>query len=453
MIADMLTTLLLSLLMMSGNPEENQETIVEGIQGYVPAEEIMAAREAFRDNKFGVFIHWGVYSMLANGEWVMSKKKIPYSKYSLLPGGFYPSKFDAAQWVSAIKASGAKYITITSRHHDGFSMFGSKASSYNIVDATPFGRDILKELADECRRQGITLNFYYSLVDWGRADYPKGTSGPDKCDKCADYDHYADFMCAQIKELLTGYGPVGCIWFDGDWDQIKKPAPGEEVKVDFDWQYKRIYELIHSLQPACLVGNNHHRVNIPGEDIQIFERDVPGENTAGYSRTSSISASLPLETCQTMNKSWGYEIMDDAFKSTEEIIRLLVRTAGRNANLLFNVGPQPDGCIPAESLDRLAEVGKWMDVNGGTIYGTRATMLPPQDWGVLTHKDKKVFLHVTETPENGEIILPFALKAKSVTAFGDGRKIAFRQSKNSFKVTIPSEADCSVDYIVEITLR
>ena len=440
-------------MMMSGVSAGNTETVQEGIQGYVPTSEVLASREAFRDSKFGVFIHWGVYSMMAAGEWVMNERKIPYSEYSLLPGGFYPSKFDAAEWVGAIKASGAKYITITSRHHDGFSMFGSKVSPYNIVDATPFKRDILKELADECARQGIVLNFYYSLADWGRCDYPKGSSGPDKCAACADFNHYVDFMCAQITELLTNYGPVGCIWFDGDWDQIKKPAPGEKIKIDFDWQYGRIYELIHSLQPSCLVGNNHHRVNIPGEDIQIFERDVPGENTAGYSRTNSISESLPLETCQTMNKSWGYNITDDAFKSKEEIIRLLVRTAGRNANLLFNVGPQPDGCIPQKSLDRLAEVGKWMAENGETIYGTRATMLPPQKWGVLTHKGKKVFLHVTEFPEDGIIELPFQLRVRSVTAFKGGSKLAFKATRNSFKVTVPSDADCTIDYIVEMDLK
>jgi len=452
MFTNLILSTALALVCAGANPEGD---IKEGIQGYTPTQEVLASRKNFSDNKFGIFIHWGVYSMLAKGEWIMNERNIPYSDYSMLPGGFYPSKFNAAEWVSAIKASGAKYITITSRHHDGFSMFKSEASKYNIVDASPFGRDVLKELADECQKQGITLNFYYSLLDWGRGDYPQGRSGvgigknPDE----ADLQHYVDFMCAQITELLTNYGPIGCIWFDGDWDQIGHPAEGEELKVDFDWQYGRIYSLIHSLQPACLVGNNHHRVNLPGEDIQIFERDVPGQNTSGFSKTSFINDTLPLETCETMNKCWGYNITDQQFKSTTELIHLLLKAAGRNANLLLNVGPQPDGCIPATSMERFAEIGRWMDANGETIYGTRATLLAPQDWGVVTHKDKRIFLHVTAMPEGGVITLPFAVKAKSVTAYATGEKLAFKKGKNSFTVTVPQAADCSVDYIIEIVKK
>ena len=430
--------------------------IQEGIKDYQPTPEVLASREAFRDAKFGIFIHWGIYSMMANGEWIMSESGIPYEDYARLAEGFYPSKFDAAQWVSAIKGAGAKYLTITSRHHDGFSMFATKASKYNIVDATPFGRDILKELADECHKQGITLNFYYSLVDWGREDYPMGIGSGQKCPKDAskaDFDHYVDFMCEQITELLTSYGPIGCIWFDGDWDQLRKPAPGEPMVIDFDWQYEKIYKHIHSLQPGVMVGNNHHRVNLPGEDIQIFERDVPGENSAGFSRTNSISDALPLETCQTMNKSWGYKITDHQYKSTQDIIRLIVRTAGRNANLLFNVGPQPNGEIPAPSLERMKEVGEWMEKNGDAIYCTRATMLPPQSWGVLTHKDNRIFLHVTQKPEDGAVTLPFPLKVKSVTAFGTEKELEFKKAKDSFTVTLPEGADCSTDYIIEITLK
>lgn len=426
----------------------------EGLPGYVPTPEMVAARSSFQDDKFGVFIHWGVYSMLADGECVMHEKGIPYSDYSMLPGGFYPSRFNADAWVRAIKGAGARYITITSRHVDGFAMFGSKASPYNIVDATPFRRDVIKELADACHREGIKLNFYYSLADWGREEYPVGVMGRNcgKDPSKVDFEAYVDFMCEQLTELLTGYGPIGCIWLDCDWDHNDKPAPGEEPRITFDWHYDRIYSLIHRLQPGCLVGNNHHRRSIPGEDLQIFERDVPGENAAGFGRTSFVNRELPLETCQTMNRSWGYDINDHDFKSADELVRLLVRTAGRNANLLLNIGPQPDGCIPAASLERFEQIGEWMQAYGHTIHGTRATMLKPQDWGVLTHKDDKLFVHVMDAPADGTIILPFALRPRKVSQVGTGEPVAFRRAKDSFSIILPQGADCTRDFIVEIDL-
>ena len=206
----MITTLLVSCLMAFSSMAAPTD-IKEGIEGYQPAPETVIAKEQFRDDKFGVFIHWGVYSMLARGEWIMYNEKIPYSEYSKLPGGFYPSKFDARQWVKQIKASGAKYITITSRHHDGFSMFDTKASDYDIIDATPFRRDVLKEIAEACHEEGLTLNFYYSLLDWGRDDYPRDPAIAHTDKEKEMYSKYLDFMCAQITELLTNYGPVGCI--------------------------------------------------------------------------------------------------------------------------------------------------------------------------------------------------------------------------------------------------
>lgn len=449
----MLTAILTSMMIALGGMAA-EGGIKEGIQGYAPSAEVIEARKAFQDDKFGVFIHWGLYSMLADGECIMHEKGIPYSEYSQLAGGFYPSRFCAEEWVRSIKAAGAKYITITSRHVDGFAMFGSKASTYNIVDATPFGRDILKELADACHRQGLKLNFYYSLADWGREDYPVGVMGREcgKDPSKVDFDGYLDFICAQLTELLTGYGPVGCIWLDCDWDHVAKPAPGEEVKIDFDWHYDRIYSLIHRLQPGCLIGNNHHRESIPGEDIQIFERDVPGENAAGFSRTSFVNQELPLETCQTMNKSWGYDITDTDFKSADELVRLLVRTAGRNANLLLNVGPRPDGCIPEVSLGRFEEIGEWLQTYGETIYGTRATMLKPQAWGVLTHKEGKIYVHVMDAPEDGVISLPFVLKPRSVRQYGTWFPVAYKRTKDNFTVILPKDADCSWDYVVEIEL-
>ena len=294
-------------------------------QPYQPTAENLQSRQEFRDSKFGIFLHWGLYCMLATGEWTMTNKNLNYKEYAKLAGGFYPSRFNAAKWVAAIKASGAKYICFTSRHHEGFSMFHTRYSDYNIVDATPFRRDVLKELADECHKQGIRLHLYYSHIDWYREDAPQGRTGrgTGRPDPSGDWNSYYAFMNNQLTELLTGYGKIGAIWFDGWWDQDRNPG--------FDWQLPGQYALIHRLQPACLIGNNHHRTPFEGEDIQIFERDLPGENKAGLSGQGV--SNLPLETCETMNGMWGYKITDQDYKSTKTLIHYLVKAAGKNANL------------------------------------------------------------------------------------------------------------------------
>ena len=388
-------------------------------ENYRPSPEIVAAQEQFRENRFGIFIHWD-------------------EEYSKMAGGFYPADFDAAEWVSAIKASGARYICITTRHHDGFSMFDSKCTDYDIMDATPFKRDIIAELAAECERQDMPLHFYYSLIDWGRTDAPRGRTGQETGrPEATDPDTYFDFMKCQLTELLTRYGKVGCIWFDGNWDH-------EEWEQPLDYRYDELYPLIHELQPGCLIGNNHHITPYPGEDIQIFERDIPGENTAGW-HSGGVSTTLPLETCQTMNGSWGYRMRDQNYKSVDELIRYLVSTAGRDANLLLNVGPQPDGNIPAAALERLAAMGEWLAVNGETIYGTRSTLVKPQPWGVTTHKDNKMWLHVFpedafKNVPDGQIYVPYkdGRKVASVTPFGfSDVKLAFKQYKEGIFVTLP----------------
>ena len=282
---------------------------------YVPSESNLQARKEFSDSKFGVFIHWGIYSMFGQGEWYMTNAGINCHEYAKAASGFYPIRFDAKEWVSAIKEAGAKYICFTTRHHDGFSMFDTKYSDYNIVDATPFKRDVVKELAEECKKQGIKLHLYYSHLDWTREDYyPYGRTGRNTGrTKHGNWNDYFNFMNNQLTELLTNYGPIGAIWFDGMWDQPD----------DFDWRLDEQYSLIHKLQPACMIGNNHHKKPIEGEDFQMFERDLPGENNAGLSSESEIGQ-LPLETCQTMNGMWGYKIQDQNYKSVSELIRLLV---------------------------------------------------------------------------------------------------------------------------------
>ena len=417
-------------------------TLLGKAQPYQPTPEVLAARETFQDDKLGIFIHWGIYSMLGNGEWVMNNRDINYQEYTKLASGFYPSRFDADAWVRAIKASGAKYITITSRHHDGFSMWGTHASPYNVVDATPFGRDVLKEMAEACQRHGIRLHFYYSHLDWQRTDYPLGRTGRKlgRPTNQQDWTSYRQFMDRQLTELLTNYGPIGAIWFDGVWDHDSDAQP-------FDWQLRSQYDLIHRLQPACMVANNHHITPFEGEDIQIFERDLPGENKAGMSG-QGVSP-LPLETCETMNRTWGYNICDNDYKSVSEIIHLLVRAAGKNANLLLNIGPQPNGELPAVALQRLGEIGQWMSVYGPTVQGTRGGDVEPHEWGVSTRKGKKLFIHILSLSDESLFVPLKGMKVRSAVEYASRRKIAFTRVDGGVVLHL-GEVPTAIDFVVEL---
>lgn len=412
-------------------------------QIYQPTQQNLKSRQEFRDAKFGIFLHWGLYSMLATGEWTMTNKDLNYKEYAKLAGGFYPSKFDAAQWVSAIKASGAKYICITSRHHEGFSMFHTRYSDYNIVDATPFKRDILKELADECHKQGIRLHFYYSHIDWYREDAPWGRTGhgTGRPDPKGNWESYYQFMNNQITELLTNYGEIGAIWFDGWWDQDQNP--------NFDWQLPEQYAMIHRLQPACLVGNNHHQRPFPGEDIQIFERDLPGENSAGLSG-QEVSA-LPLETCETMNGMWGYKITDQDYKSPKTLIHYLIKAAGKDANLLMNIGPQPNGELPSIALERLAEVGDWMKVYGETIYGTRGGCIAPHPWGVTTQKGNKLYVHILDLQDKALFLPLEGKRVKQAVSFADRQPLKFQKCEGGVMLYLPA-IPSDIDKVVEMVI-
>ena len=337
----------------------------------------------FEEARFGMFVHFGASNVLGDGEWVMNTRPIAGKEYLRLQDIFNPQAFNAAEWVGAAKKAGMRYIIVTSRHHDGFSNWATKQSDWNIMN-TPYRRDILRQLADECRAQGMKLGFYYSLLDWMRDDYQWRTGRTGQASgrtAKSDWEHYIEFMKAQLTELLTGYGDVAVIWFDGHWDQTADENRTDQSAA-VDWHYDEIYGLIRRLQPNCLIANNHHLPPFPGEDYQIFERDVPGENHAGYS--GQEVSRLPLETCQTINRSWGFNITDDRYKSTRELLHLLVRTAGTGANLLLNVGPMPDGRIQAECVERMEEMGGWLEKYGHTIYGTSRGWTGPHPWGAVT---------------------------------------------------------------------
>jgi len=406
----------------------------------------------FEEARFGMFVHFGPYAVLGAGEWVMNTRPIARERYLTLQNVFYPHSFNAAQWVSTAKDAGMKYIVLTSRHHDGFSNWATAQSDWNIMN-TPYGKDLVKQLADECRAQGMKLGFYYSLLDWTRDDYEwhTGRTGQHSGRTApSDWRGYIDFMKAQLTELLTNYGDVAMIWFDGHWDQTADENRTDQSTA-VDWHYPEIYAHIRSLQPNCLIANNHHLPPFAGEDYQIFERDVPGENASGYS--GQAVSRLPLEQCQTINDSWGYNITDNRYKSVSELVRLLVRTAGVGGNLLLNVGPQPDGRIDEVSAGRLRGVGEWMSKYGHTVYGTRAGFMKPDTWGAVTAAPGKYYLHVFDGSQGALALkIPGFVSARWLNVAGDLRYTSDRKSGYTTIVLDGATLD-PIDSIIEVTVK
>ncbi|HWP99499.1 MAG TPA: alpha-L-fucosidase [Vicinamibacterales bacterium] len=413
-------------------------TAALGQPGYRPAPENLEARRWFQDAKFGLFIHWGIYSLLGDGEWVMNNRRIQVADYEKLAAFFNPIRYDADAWVRLAKEAGMKYITITSKHHDGFAMFDSKATDWDIVDRTPYGKDVLKPLAEACRRHGLKLFFYYSQLDWHHPDYfPRGRTGRDNGrPERGDWPRYLDFMDAQLTELLTNYGEIGGIWFDGWWD-----------KPEADWRLDRTYALIHRLQPAALIGSNHHRRPFPGEDFQMFEKDLPGENRAGFSGEAEIG-DLPLETCDTINTSWGFNLTDRRYKSVRELVQYLVRAAGYDANFLLNVGPMPDGTIQPEFVERLRGVGAWLRTHGRAIYGTRGGPVPPRPWGVTTRRGSTVYVHVLDWPDEA-LLVPLA-GVRAARLVRDGAPVRFQRVDGGVVFELPRDRRDPYATVVEV---
>lgn len=416
-----------------------------------PSPENMKNREWFQDAKFGLFIHWGVYSVLGDGEWVMNNKQIPIATYEKLPAFFNPTQFDPEAWVQMAKDAGMKYITITSKHHDGFAMFDSKVSDYNIVKKTPYGKDVVKMLSDECKKQGIKLFFYHSQLDWHHPDYfPRGFTGGSWTgrEEKGDMNKYLDYMDAQLTELLTNYGEVGGIWFDGMWD-----------KKDAEWRLNKTYSLIHQLQPGALVGSNHHRAPYEGEDFQMFEKDLPGHNTTGFAPEQKVG-DLPKETCETINNSWGFSLRDASNKSRKELIQYLVRAAGYGSNFLLNVGPMPNGKIQPEHTELLKQMGEWTKQYGETIYGTRGGPLSAREWGVMTQKGTlptgqagKIYVHILNWQDQTLTLPKLGKKVISAKLFIDKSAIKFLENDFGLSLQIPKAKMNDIDTVVELEVR
>ena len=407
--------------------------------GYQPSSENLQSREWFEQARFGMFIHWGIYSLLGDGEWVMQNDHFTGPQYEQLAAQFDPVKYDPTQWVMLAKQAGMRYIVVTSRHHDGFSMFATKQNKYNVVDATPYGKDVLRQLADECHRQGIKLFVYYSQLDWHHADYyPWGWSGRwDGRPAGGQWQRYLDFMNAQLTELLTNYGEIGGVWFDGMWD-----------KPDADWHLPRTYALIHQLQPGTLIVSNHHKLPFPGEDYQTFEKDLPGANTAGWN--SAPISQLPLETNDTMypSGSWGFKLRDLQPKTLNDLVQYLVRAAGNNANFLLNVGPMPNGEIQPAFADRLREIGAWLKTYGDSIYGTTGGPVKPGGWGVTTQRGSIVYVHVLD-PTLTVLALPgIAKPVQDARLLNGGAKVSVATSAGSVVLQLPPRAKNEIDQVV-----
>ena len=426
-------------------------------QNYVPTPENLQARKEFQQHRLGIFLHWGLYATYAQGEWYLQTAGLNKDEYAVAAQYFNPVKYDARAWTRAFKDAGAGYVTLTSRHHDGFSMFNTAATDYDIIDATPFGRDIVGELAKACAEEGLDYHLYYSLVDWVREDYPLGETGhkTGRRGDSQDYGHYFQFMKDQVRELITQYPNVAALWFDGIWDH--DPDPG------FDWRMPEFYAYIHGLKPELLIGNNHHKAPIEGEDFQMFERDLPGENKAGMSGESTIS-SLPLEMCETMNNAWGYRIADPWYKSVKELVHLLVRAAAKNSNLLINIGPMANGELPSQALDRLAGIGVWMRGHSVAVDGTTSTAIPEQPWGVTTQNATSLFLHIL-TPDAlpvrdgvSKVIVPLPSDKtparKGAVSLLSGEPLSYDFSKDGFlTVTLPQTQLEDIDTVIKIRLQ
>jgi len=362
----------------------------------------------WREARFGMFIHWGLYSVPAGewqggtryGEWIMQQAKMPATKYAQFAAQFNPIRFDAAQWVRIAKDAGMKYVVVTAKHHDGFCMFDTALTDFNIVKATPFRRDPLKDLAAACHEAGLTFCVYYSVPDWHHPEFParysqKGFHGNPKSD--ADLEKYVAFMKGQLRELLSNYGPIGIVWFDGGGSF--RP---DESRLPSLIHAQEIIDMIHQAQPACLVND---RLGLPA-DFGTPESHIPGERPK-----------TTFEVCMSLNKHWGYNKFDHNWKEPPQTIRNLVDVASKGGNYLLNVGPTAEGVIPPDAVRILGDVGRWMKVNGQSIYGTNASPLraaPP--WGRVTAGAGKLYLHVFDWPKDGKLLVP-GLTGKVANAY------------------------------------
>jgi alpha-L-fucosidase len=411
-----------------------------------------ARMEWWRDSRFGLFIHWGLYSIPAgewkgttnHAEWIRTTAQIPLSEYDKFVPQFNPAKFDAGAIVRMAKDAGMKYIVITSKHHDGFCLFDSKNTDFDIM-STPFKRDVLKELADACHKEGIKICWYYSIMDWHHPDYlPRRDWEKDRPSEAANFDRYVEYMKSELKELLTNYGEIGVLWFDGEWEENWNPRRGKDL-----------YDYVRKLQPNIIINNRvgagrsgMEGMNVEGEfagDFGTPEQEIPSTGIPG----------VDWETCMTMNDHWGYNKHDNNWKSSKDLIRTLADIASKGGNFLLNIGPTSEGVFPETSVERLRDLGKWMKVNGGAIYGTSASPFKQLVWGRCTQKPiedgTRLYLHVFEWPSDGMLTVPGILNLpKTAFLLSDANRSPLRiaRKEDALMIRVPGVAPDSMNSVV-----
>jgi alpha-L-fucosidase len=390
----------------------------------------------WREARFGMFIHWGLYAIPAGewkgveyewlGEWIMQRARIPSSEYGLLKDQFDPVRFDANNIVRLAKDAGMKYLVITSKHHDGFSLFDSKYSDYDVM-STPFKRDIIKEFADACRRHNIRFGLYYSSKDWHHPEFPAeynrgdfhGDPKPD-----ADMEKYITYMKNQLIELLTDYGSISVAWFD--FSGVRFESSEERAHV---LRAEEIVSHVRALQPDIIIND---RVGIPA-DYGTPEQEIPDIGIPGRD----------WETCQTMNDTWGYKKNDQNWKSSAELIGELVETSSKGGNYLLNIGPTALGEVPQASVERLRDMGKWLQINGESIYGTKASPFTKPSWGWYTQRGlpgdmTRLYCHVLDWPDNGKLVIEgLTKKPEDVFLLADENRNPLQVSQKDNMVMIP----------------
>jgi alpha-L-fucosidase len=411
----------------------------------------------WRDARFGMFIHWGLYAIPAgqwkgqtnHAEWIRETARIPIEEYDKFVGQFNPVKFNADQWVSIAKGAGVKYIVITSKHHDGFCLFDSKHTDYDVM-STPFKRDIMKELSEACRRQGIRMCWYHSIMDWHHPDYLPRRGWEKRSAEGADLDRYVTYMKNQLRELTTNYGKIGVMWFDGEWEKT--------------WTHERgldLYRYVRGLDPEIIVNN---RVDKGRQGMAGLTKEGTFAGDFGTPEQEIPATGLPgvdWETCMTMNDHWGFNKHDQHWKSNEDLIRKLADIASKGGNFLLNVGPTAEGLIPGPSVERLEAMGQWMKVNGQSIYGTAASPFKKLDWGRCTQKQlpegkTALYLHVFQWPKDGKLVVP-GLGNKIVKAclLADAGQAALPVANRdgAVVVDVPEKASDPIDTVVVLTIE
>ena len=361
--------------------------------------DILKRTEWFRQARFGMFIHWGLYAIPARGEWVRSSEHITVENYQKYFDEFNPEDYDPKEWARLCKAAGMKYAVLTAKHHDGFCLFDSQYTDYKSTN-TKCGRDLIREYTDAFRAEGLGVGYYYSLLDWHHEDYPKYNDGPHPMrgneaykDEVINFDNYVEYLHSQVRELCSNYGKVDILWFDFSYGDMS----GEK------WQATKLMEMVRGLQPDVIIDN---RLEVSGSGFGTIVTDEPSVYSGDFVSPEQIippagilnlkGEPVPWEACITMNNNWGYAAFDKEFKSADLIIKKLVECVSKNGNMLFNVGPDARGRIPDESVKILTEIGKWMDKNGGSIYNCGLSDYPKPDFGRFTANGKKLYAHVTE---------------------------------------------------------